>query len=231
LYKLPVVKDKVYRGIGLDLSKDFKKDQTVIWWGFNSTSTNLGVMDTFFAKSGARTMFHIAVESGVSIKGYSAFPEEVWLLRGTCLKVDAIIQVNYDVPFIQMSELVIPWMLVYSRKMPFNIIHFPVPSAPFIDLSEKKKYSDGLKKLIMLGHEPLAKITAISESSQQQQSQRFEPTTITALNDLMASLTFLLPNLPITEMDLLFEEPNCPNLKYLVFNTILITFLFLNNFV
>jgi len=83
----------------------------------------------------------------------------------------------------------------------------------------------------MLGHEPLAKITAISESSQQQQSQRFEPTTITALNDLMASLTFLLPNLPITEMDLLFEEPNCPNLKYLVFNTILITFLFLNNFV
>jgi len=58
----------------------------------------------------------------------------------------------------------------------------------------------------MLGHEPLDEITAINESSQQQPSQKFGPTTITALNDLMASLTFLLPNLPITEKDLLFGK-------------------------
>jgi len=60
------------------------------------------------------------------------------LLPGTYLKTDAIIQVNNDVPFIQMSELVIPGMLDYSRKMPFNPNHFPVSLHPFYrDLSEK----------------------------------------------------------------------------------------------
>jgi hypothetical protein len=106
LYKLPVFKGTVYRGVKVDLSKQYKSEDVLIWWAFSSSSSNLKTMETevFFGADGERTMFHIKVDSGVKIKDYSAISreDEILMLPGTCLQVDHVLNVNSGVPFIQM---------------------------------------------------------------------------------------------------------------------------------
>ena len=43
MYKLPVIKCSVYRGVTKDLSKSFVSGESYIWWGLTSTATDLAV--------------------------------------------------------------------------------------------------------------------------------------------------------------------------------------------
>jgi len=43
IYKLPVIKCPVYRGIPKDLSKNFASGETYIWWGLTSTAAKIEV--------------------------------------------------------------------------------------------------------------------------------------------------------------------------------------------
>jgi hypothetical protein len=87
LYKLPIEKCTVYRGIRNP--PDFKKGDTVVWWGFSSSTRRVHVTHTFIAFSGPRTMFILENVPCVNIEGLSAYPgeSERLLLPGTALKV------------------------------------------------------------------------------------------------------------------------------------------------
>jgi len=119
LYKLPVFKGPVYRGVKVDLSKQYKSEDVLIWWAFSSSSSSLKTMETevFFGADGERTMFHIKVDSGVKIKDYSAIDREneILMLPGTCLQVDHVFNIN-GVPLIQMTELENPGLLDFTRQ-------------------------------------------------------------------------------------------------------------------
>jgi len=123
LYKLPVFKGTVYRGVKVDLSDQYKANDVRIWWGFSSCSSSLKTMETevFFGADGERTMFHIKVETGVKIKDYSALSEEeeILLLPGTCLVVNHVLNVTHGVSLIQMTEMENPGLLDFTRASLF----------------------------------------------------------------------------------------------------------------
>jgi len=47
IFKLPVIKCPVYRGVTKDLSKNFVKGESYIWWGLTSTAAEIEVRCLF----------------------------------------------------------------------------------------------------------------------------------------------------------------------------------------
>jgi hypothetical protein len=78
LSRLPPVHRTVYRGIRGDMRKDYKKGQTIIWWGFSSCTVTMDVLanEQFFGSEGTRTLFTIESTSGRDIRQHSAFQVE-----------------------------------------------------------------------------------------------------------------------------------------------------------
>ena len=103
LNKLPLVRAKVYRGVRLDLHKQYNQLQgkTFTWWAFSSTTMDAKLMQSklFLGKEGDRTLFSIDA-IGVDVAAFSAFPNEreLLLLPGTSLTVEAGVNVeaNYS---------------------------------------------------------------------------------------------------------------------------------------
>jgi len=82
----------LFRGVGLDLSKEHGVGADVYWWGASSCTPNKSVAQGFLGCSGKRTMFTVKPLTAVPIKQFSAFQgEEEWLLRpGTRLRVESM---------------------------------------------------------------------------------------------------------------------------------------------
>jgi len=99
LNKLPLIRQKVYRGMGVDLHETYKQlpGKVFRWWAFSSTSVSESLAGVFMGK-GERTLFAIDA-IGVDISAFSAFPNEseVLMLPGTCLMVEpgVMVEPNY----------------------------------------------------------------------------------------------------------------------------------------
>ena len=78
----PVRCDTRYRGVKLDLSKNYPKGKTFHWWAFSSCTTDGAVLTDplFMGTSGARTMFHIHCSTAKDIMKYSIYDEKEMLL-------------------------------------------------------------------------------------------------------------------------------------------------------
>ena len=99
LNKLPLVRAKVYRGVCLDLHKQYNQLQGRVftWWAFSSTTMSAKLMQSklFLGEKGDRTLFSIDA-IGVDIAAFSAFPDEqeLLLLPGTSLKVQPGVEIE-----------------------------------------------------------------------------------------------------------------------------------------
>ncbi|CAF1371020.1 unnamed protein product [Adineta steineri] len=89
LDKLPTVKDSVWRGISLDIGKNFTKDQLLTWWTVNSCSSSVNVIKNFLGNNKSSTLFLIQTINGKKISGYTAYEgeDEVILKIGTQFRV------------------------------------------------------------------------------------------------------------------------------------------------
>ncbi|CAF1134185.1 unnamed protein product [Adineta steineri] len=110
LFRLPPIPHlTVFRGIKLDLSKQFKKDETFIWWGFSSCTTSIEVLQSeqFLGTEGTRTMFAIHCNSARDIRKHSYFPseDEVLLLAATEFQVKGILNQGHGLRTIQLQEV------------------------------------------------------------------------------------------------------------------------------
>ena len=78
LGRLPSSPQIVFRGVKDNLSKDYQKGCTVIWWRFSSCTRDLDILkqDQFFGTSGSRMLFTIECTSGKDIKKHSAYALE-----------------------------------------------------------------------------------------------------------------------------------------------------------
>ncbi|CAF1406871.1 unnamed protein product [Adineta steineri] len=87
--KLPNFKGTVFRGIGKDVTKSFKKGQQIIWWSISSCSTSMNVISSFLNKSSSSTLFLIECSNGKSISSYTNYlnEDEVMLMPGTIFEV------------------------------------------------------------------------------------------------------------------------------------------------
>ncbi|CAF1314806.1 unnamed protein product [Adineta steineri] len=133
LFRLPPIPHlTVFRGVKLDISKQFEEDETFIWWGFSSCTTSIKVLQSeqFLGMEGTRTMFTIHCNSARDIRKHSYFPseDEVLLLAGTEFQVKGILNQGHGLRTIQLQE-------VHSDE-PMLI---PVPSTnDSVDLSAEK---------------------------------------------------------------------------------------------
>ena len=89
LNKLPTVREVLWRGVPLDIGKNFSKNQLVTWWSINSCSSSVNVIKTFLMTKQDCTLFLIEAKNGKKVSGYTVYEneEEVILTIGTQLRV------------------------------------------------------------------------------------------------------------------------------------------------
>jgi hypothetical protein len=87
LSHLPTSSRSVYRGVKMDLSKQYVKGNKIIWWGFSSCTTTMDVLQSeqFLGKTGIRTLLAIDCFNGKNIRNHSYFSseDEILLLPAT----------------------------------------------------------------------------------------------------------------------------------------------------
>ncbi len=110
LYKLPVVSGvTLYRGIKGDMRNTFTTHPAQMWWGINSTTRKVEVLDNahFLGTDGKRTMLHIHAVNAYDISAYSAVGEtehEVILPPGTVVQVESIATPTPDLCIVQLKQ-------------------------------------------------------------------------------------------------------------------------------
>ena len=56
---LPTHRGAIWRGVPLDIGKNFTKDQIFTWWAVSSCSSSVNVIETFFPNTSNTTLFLI----------------------------------------------------------------------------------------------------------------------------------------------------------------------------
>lgn len=112
LSRLPSITTTVFRGIKADLTSQYKKNNSSIWWGVSSCTDNIDVLQSeqFCGKIGVRTMFIIKCLSGRSIKNHSYFRQEseIILMPGRYLQVSGQYDLSNEIHMIQLEEITPP---------------------------------------------------------------------------------------------------------------------------
>ena len=80
LQKIPSVQINLWRGVNVDISKNYKEDNEVTWWYFNSCSSSTKVVKNFLGS--VSTLFMIEAKTAKDISMYSNFPDEKEVILG-----------------------------------------------------------------------------------------------------------------------------------------------------
>ena len=78
LQKLPSNHQTIYRGIKTDLTNQYSRGDTIVWWGFSSCTLSIEALqnEKFLGKKGSRTLFSIECQSGKNIRSHSFYADE-----------------------------------------------------------------------------------------------------------------------------------------------------------
>jgi hypothetical protein len=89
LDKLPTMKEIIWRGVNLDISKNFTKNQIITWWSVNSCSSSIHIIKKFLENDKKSTLFLIEPINGIKISGYTDHEneDEIILRIGTKFRV------------------------------------------------------------------------------------------------------------------------------------------------
>jgi hypothetical protein len=116
LSRLPCKHRNVFRGVKLDLHKEYTKDKTIVWWGFSSCTKAVDVLqsESFLGTTGPRTMFAIECDSSRDISRHSYFSNEgqVLLLAATQFKIVASLNQGNGLHTVQLKEIQPPFPLL-----------------------------------------------------------------------------------------------------------------------
>ncbi|CAF4490268.1 unnamed protein product [Rotaria socialis] len=135
LFRLPLLSIAAYRGVKLDLSNRYIEGETIVWWGFSSCTTSVGVLksEMFLGKTGTRTMFNLQCKSARDIRKHSFYPveDEVLLMAATQFKVvSSLDQGNLHI--IQLEETIPPFPILQPVSIIGSLPTNPNPSDDLI---------------------------------------------------------------------------------------------------
>jgi hypothetical protein len=112
LFKLPSCSKTVWRGVRLDLRKQYEVGRTYTWWGFSSCTDSIAVLESesFLGQEGKRTIFSIECFNGKKIRQHSSIEEEdeILLLPGSQFIVKGHLQPSKkdpDLIIIQLTQV------------------------------------------------------------------------------------------------------------------------------
>ena len=119
LFKLRSCSMTVWRGIPLDLRKQYEIGKTYTWWGFSSCTESISVLelDQFLGQEGKRTMFSIDCFNGKKIRQHSSIEseDEILLLPGSQFVVKSCFQPSKKDPdlfIIHLKQVEPPFVLL-----------------------------------------------------------------------------------------------------------------------
>jgi hypothetical protein len=108
LFRLPPIREVAFRGVKLDMSKNYVMGKKVVWWGFSSCTTTINVLESnlFLGKTGVRTIFNIQCETIRDIRKHSYYQKEneVLLLAATEFEVIGCLDQG-DLCIVQLKEV------------------------------------------------------------------------------------------------------------------------------
>jgi hypothetical protein len=86
---LPTVKESLWRGVSVNVGKNYTKNQLVTWWSFNSCSSSINVIENFLGTGNNATLFSIEAVNGKKVSGYTEYEseDEVILRMGSQFRV------------------------------------------------------------------------------------------------------------------------------------------------
>jgi hypothetical protein len=130
LAKLPSKRHFLYRGVKLDLSKQYPVGKKIVWWGFSSCTTHVNVIEQFLGDEGERTMFNIDCYSGKDVRNHSFFDteNEVLLPPGRYFEVASSLKAAPGFYIIQLIEIESPVSLLHTvsaSAVPSPILTLP----------------------------------------------------------------------------------------------------------
>ena len=108
LSKLPSNPHQIaYRGIPLDVSKEYFVDKEFVWWSFISCTSSLQVLKNYIGRTGKRTIFNIVCYSPKDISQYSFYEEEkeVLFYPARQFRVKSCLNAGNQLHIIDLEEL------------------------------------------------------------------------------------------------------------------------------
>ncbi|CAF1554938.1 unnamed protein product [Didymodactylos carnosus] len=109
LARLPSERRFVVRGVKEDLRTEYPKGSTCIWWGFSSCTSSVEVLEceSFFGKTGTRTLFQIDCHTGKDVKKHSFInqEDEILLLPARQFQVASCLDSGNGLHIIQLKEI------------------------------------------------------------------------------------------------------------------------------
>ncbi|WP_265867256.1 ADP-ribosyltransferase domain-containing protein [Streptomyces sp. SKN60] len=107
---LPARTEPLWRGVGLDLRRQYPLGSTVTWWGVSSCTSELSVARAFLGSRGKRTLFEVTPARAVGIRSFSAFTgeEEYILAPGTQLEVTDVTTERGGLCTVKLTEVDAP---------------------------------------------------------------------------------------------------------------------------
>ena len=119
LFKIRSNRMTVYRGVRLDLRKEYEVGKTYTWWGFSSCTESISVLESelFLGQEDKRTMFSIECFNGKVIREHSSIEDEdeILLLPGSQFIVKSHLQPSKkdpDLIMIQLKQVEPPYILL-----------------------------------------------------------------------------------------------------------------------
>lgn len=111
LKKLPPWQGTVWRGVNIDLSKQFVRGQRGVWWSFTTASSDGSAVQSFLPNDGPNTMFTIDSKTARSIPRHSYFcdEKEVLFMPGFNFEVTSIMTTAPGKYIISLKEIDAPW--------------------------------------------------------------------------------------------------------------------------
>jgi hypothetical protein len=109
LSKIRSIPRRLFRGVKLDLSKDYRKGDQIVWWAFSSCTDSLEVLETptFLGKKGVRTLFIIDCYSAKDIRDHSRYSteNEVLLPPARQFQIASSLDAGNDLHIVQLQEI------------------------------------------------------------------------------------------------------------------------------
>jgi hypothetical protein len=116
LSRLPSTRQFIYRGVKMDLSEEYPRGKTFVWWGFSSCTSAMEVLenDQFLGNTDSRTLFTIDCDSGKNISRHSYYEseKEILLLAARQFTVESSFQPGHGLHMIQLKETKSPICLL-----------------------------------------------------------------------------------------------------------------------
>jgi hypothetical protein len=125
LAKLPSLPSRtIYRGVKIDMSQEFLKDKTYIWWSFSSCTSMIEVIKHFLGEKGPRTIINVESDSAKDISRHSFYQteNEILLYPARQFQVISSIDLGNQLHIIQLKEIQPPFSLIHIPQITSTII-------------------------------------------------------------------------------------------------------------